>query len=1248
MAHDRRIPLYVLLVEDLPDDAELLLLELRRAGYAPRARRVDTEADFLAALDAGYAPGEPWDLILSDYQMPGFTGVRALALLQQRGGDLPFILISGTVGEDIAVEAMKDGAADYLLKDRLARLQHAVSHALEDNRLRLEKRAAERAMRASEQRFRALIENSADGIGVVGKDGRLNYLSPASGRILGFSPDEMLGRNPFDFVHPDDRTQVRTAIRDVLRAPGRSLETEYRLRHADGSWRTIRTSITNLLAEPSVAGVVFNYRDVTTQQQDEQARRQAEEKYRQIFENSVEGIFQSSPDGAYLMANPALARMHGYASPAGLMASVVDLNRQFYADPARRQEFRRLLDQQESISSFESEVYRRDGSTIWVSESARAVRDPAGGLLYYEGTTVDITARRQAEQALRASEERYRRLFDSSPILLWEEDFSEVKRRLDELRRQGVADLRAFLAGHPQVVADCARLVKVVNVNRTTLKRYGASTQEELVRNLDKVFGPETDQGFIDQIVSIAEGQTDYEWEGVNRTLTGEEIFVSLSWSAVPGYEHDLARVIISTVDITARKKHEEALRASERRYRGLFESSPIALWEEDFSQVKQRLEAVRLQGHADMAAYLKDHPEVVAECAALIQIIDVNVSALRLYRAANKSELLGALPQIVIPGANDTFRQELVHISQGRTDYQLEGPFQTLTGERVHVSLSWSALPGHEQTLSRVILSAIDVSERVQAEAKLKQRLAELEAVNRVSVALRSARTQDEILARLANEAVAILGATAGSIWLVDDAREQVRIAHERGWGVRPAPVMLGEGIPGYVVASGQPVAAANLKTDPRVPEDLRADIPAGRGGLCVPIRAAEQVIGALYIQVDLPRQFAPADVDLLTTLAEIAGNAIQRTRLHGQTEQQLSRMTALRSVDQAISSSLDLRVTLNVLLDQATTHLAADAADVLLLNPHRQMLEFAVGRGHRGGEAQRVRMRLGEGRAGRAAYERRLVQVANLRAETDHDPAAAAVTAEGYVAYYGAPLLAKGQIKGVLEVYHRGPLDAGQGWLDFLEALAGQAAIAIDNAALFEGLQRSNLELTLAYDATIAGWSRALDLRDHESEGHTQRLTDMAVRLAALLGVPEAELVHVRRGALLHDIGNMGVPTDILLKRGPLTAEEWGLVRQHPQYAFELLSPIAFLRPALDIPYSHHEKWDGTGYPRQLKGDAIPLPARVFAVVDTWDALLADRPYRPAWPREEALAYLREQAGQHFDPRVVQAFLGQLETAP
>lgn len=209
----------------------------------------------------------------------------------------------------------------------------------------------------------------------------------------------------------------------------------------------------------------------------------------------------------------------------------------------------------------------------------------------------------------------------------------------------------------------------------------------------------------------------------------------------------------------------------------------------------------------------------------------------------------------------------------------------------------------------------------------------------------------------------------------------------------------------------------------------------------------------------------------------------------------------------------------------------------------------------------------------------------------------------------------------------------------------LAGQAAIAIDNMAMFDKVQHSHLELVLAYDATIEGWARALDLRDKETEGHSQRVTEMTLRLARALGMNEEKLVHIRRGALLHDIGKLGVPDSILLKAGPLTAEEWEIMRRHPQYAYEMLSSIAYLQPALDIPYCHHEKWDGTGYPRGLKGEQIPLAARIFAVVDVWDALSSDRPYRPAWPQEKVRAYLKEEAGKHFDPSIVEVFLKILE---
>jgi len=205
----------------------------------------------------------------------------------------------------------------------------------------------------------------------------------------------------------------------------------------------------------------------------------------------------------------------------------------------------------------------------------------------------------------------------------------------------------------------------------------------------------------------------------------------------------------------------------------------------------------------------------------------------------------------------------------------------------------------------------------------------------------------------------------------------------------------------------------------------------------------------------------------------------------------------------------------------------------------------------------------------------------------------------------------------------------------------LSAQISLAIVNARLFEEAQRAAAEVIAAYDATLAGWSAALEMRDAETQGHTERAARLAVEIAGSLGVPASELHHVRRGALLHDIGKMVVPDAILNKPGPLSDEEWAVMRRHPEYAHAFLSRIGYLKPALDIPYCHHERWDGSGYPQGLAGEEIPLAARVFAVIDVYDALTSDRPYRPAWEKERALAYIREQAGVQFDPRVVDLFL-------
>ncbi|HLO32749.1 MAG TPA: HD domain-containing phosphohydrolase [Anaerolineales bacterium] len=356
---------------------------------------------------------------------------------------------------------------------------------------------------------------------------------------------------------------------------------------------------------------------------------------------------------------------------------------------------------------------------------------------------------------------------------------------------------------------------------------------------------------------------------------------------------------------------------------------------------------------------------------------------------------------------------------------------------------------------------------------------------------------------------------------------------------------------------------------------------------------------------------------------------------------KRQVQQLSILRSIDLAIASGLDLNLLLSMLLERVTALMHVDAATVLLLNPSSNLLEFASGKGFHSNILQHTHLKIGEGCAGRVALERKMISIPDLRVnqmEFDRSPL---FQQENFVTYWGVPLMAKGRVLGVLEMFHRSALKPDTDLQNFLIMVAGQAAIAIDSSKMFSELQRSNVELSLAYDATIEGLSRALDLRDKETKEHTFRVTAITVKLAARLGIEQSELIHVRRGAILHDIGKVAIPDQILFKPGPLAEEEWEIMRQHPRIAVELLSPVSYLEPALAIPHWHHEKWNGSGYPDGLQRENIPFAARLFALADVYDALISNRPYRGAWPKQQAIRYIAGEAGKHFDPKIVPEFL-------
>jgi len=665
------------------------------------------------------------------------------------------------------------------------------------------------------------------------------------------------------------------------------------------------------------------------------------------------------------------------------------------------------------------------------------------------------------------------------------------------------------------------------------------------------------------------------------------------------------------------RKAAVEALKKSEQHYRMLFEANPHPMWVYDIETLK---------------------------------FLAVNEAALNHYGYSH-SEFLSMTIKDIRP--SEDIPSLISHINKLANSDQVlsEWRHRKKDGTLIHVEITSHMIQWLERP-ARLVLSH-DITERKKAEASLKQRDKELELRNielmrlyRASEALLTGALNE--LSDLAQTIVQTIlqefeQSNCSLLLLNQVTGDLERIAVAGPYAQEVGNAVLNLNKPGLVAKSLRTSQIINA-SDVWKEEEYAPNWAAARSELVIPLKIDNIVIGALDVQSPEPNAFHEDDERLMSIFADRAALGLERTRLHEQTLKQLERLGALRMIDLAISNSLDLRISINVVLEQTTRQLGVDAACVLLLKPENGRLEFVMGRGFRTREIESTSLRLGDGIAGKAALERRIMSLNDLQSGVENFTRNKLIADENFNSYFGVPLIARGEIKGVLEVFNRTPLKPDMEWLNFLDSLGWQTAIAIDNALLVQGMQRSNTNLVLAYEATIEGWSHALDLRDKETEGHTQRVTDMTIKLARKMQVEEELIPHIRRGALLHDIGKMGVPDHILLKEGPLTEAEWEIMKKHPKFAYDLLSPIAYLKEALDIPYCHHEKWDGTGYPRGLSGTRIPFAARIFAVVDVWDAITSDRPYRKKWTKRKAIKYIREQSGKQFEPVVVDIFLNEI----
>ena len=815
------------------------------------------------------------------------------------------------------------------------------------------------------------------------------------------------------------------------------------------------------------------------------------------------------------------------------------------------------------------------------------MRDSLGNLLYYQAMHVDITERMLAEEALRESENLLRESQISAGLGSYVLDitggFWKSSHMLENIF--GIDD------SYDRSIEGWAALVHPDE--QKTMTDYFANEVLSQGKPFDKEYRIIRQNDQAERWVHGL-GRLEYDAQGQPLKMHG------------------------TIQDITERKQAEAALRESEERFRIIFENANDAIFIENGSD--EILSAN--QRACDVLGYSLEEVQK-------LHVADIQAPEVRRPGNVVKNEMLQHKGSI------------------------FEGLNLHSSGRRIPVEISVGQI---EQASGDLYVSIVrDITERKQAEAalarqseQLRQRNEELARLYRASSSLLSGASSN--LQELAQTIIGIIQQEFGqancSLFLIQrDSNELQRLAAAGPYTdqVKNKTLTLdGPGLVPQAIRTGQTVNVGNVHT---VPEYL-PNWESSMSEMSVPLKIGNDVIGIIDTQSALPNAFDKQDESLMTIFAERAALALEHSRMYEQTEARVQQLAALRTVDMAISSSFDIHLTLDILLDQVRAQLGVHAADILEYNQVTQTFSFSCGQGFRTHALQHTHLRLGEGYAGKAAMERRLLKVPDLHAEPSGFGRSPLLVGENFLSYAGVPLIAKGQIKGVLEIFNREPFDLSSEQQSFLEILAGQAGIAMDNAELYEHQQRSIADLTIAYNDTLEGWASALELRDKETEGHTRRVTNLTIRLARALGVNENDQVQIYRGALLHDIGKIGVPDAIVLKPGPLTDEEWVIMRQHPLYAYNMLSPIGYLREALIVPYCHHEKWDGTGYPRGLKAEEIPLAARIFSVVDVWDALTSDRPYRKAWTHEKARLYMTEQSGTQFEPRVVETFFREVLT--
>ena len=961
---------------------------------------------------------------------------------------------------------------------------------------------------------------------------------------------------------------------------------------------------------------------VTERKQADLTLHESEGKYRALVDEISDGFYISDLHSTLTFANHALACILGFEDPEAVIGhSFLD-----FVPPDKAaglgEQFQAAMEAGKDSGLITTEVVRQDGANGYIEIVPQTIVED-GRSLGGRGTVRDITERRRTESERQslleimqgvASTESLNELLElirqSLSKVIYTENFFVVFKNKDTGLFEEVYAVDKYDPAMPPSKLEKSMISYVFRTGESLLLTQ-AKFEELVMRGEAELIGTQP------AIWMGAPLKTPHETIGVIAVQNYE------APDCYSERDKDFLTSVSAQVAVAIeRKRIEEAMHESEEKYRGLVTEISDGIFVTDDTGTLTFVNPTLARIHGF------DHPDQM-----LGRTFQEFIAPPMLNEAGKyfKKVVEGELPQaeltteIICPDGTHAFVEVVASVKQ-----------------------SGGKVVGTHGVVR-------DITKRKQREEEILSRTDELATLYQLSRDLSDASDLESVIELVNRQVIENVHTTFACIALLEEGELVPRAVYpvrtlEHDFRIGDRQPITSLPVCQRVLEKNEPfiLQAGNPEVGSAEHATLMLDF--AQSVCLVPLRVGDvsqgssRALGLLILgeaREEKREPFTPEKIRLARSIGDQAASAIRRLLSREQAGRRLQQLASLSEIDRTIASNFDLRLSLQMVLKHVSKQLEVDAADVLVFNEHLQTLEFAAGQGFRSTIVERKRLRLGEGQAGQVALERHIVQIPDVATSGAVFADPELMKAEGVAAYFAVPLITKGKVKGVLEIYHRTPLEPKEEWLDFLSTLAGQAGIAIDNYQLFEGLQRSTDELELAYDATIEGWSHALDLRDKETEGHTQRVTEKTVKLARLFGLSETELVQVRWGALLHDIGKMGVPDYILLKPGPLTDEEWVVMKRHPGFAYEMLSPIRYLHAALDIPYCHHEKWDGTGYPRGLKGEQIPLAARIFAGVDVWDALKSDRPYRPGWTDEKVLEHIRTSAGTHFDPQVVKVFL-------